>query len=164
MFEAFLNLKAALPATQISLDDCMLLKIVSEFTHVFYIVNSTEPLRRLCGLQSYAFLLLFFKDKDVVEKCQIDFCAGANSQETDPDSDDENLEMQSEAEPIRFEIINMLVKVLNNSEGHVSDPSKEELVYLALPLVIKEMSQVNAMKSLETCLEALISITAINDT
>ena len=72
--------------------------------------------------------------------------------------------MQSEAEPIRFEIINMLVKVLNNSEGHVSDPSKEELVYLALPLVIKEMSQVNAMKSLETCLEALISITAINDT
>ena len=72
--------------------------------------------------------------------------------------------MQSEAEPIRFEIINMLVKALNNSDGQISDSAKEELVNLALPLVIKEMSQVNAMKSLETCLEALISITAINDT
>ena len=44
---------------------------------------------------------MFFKDADLVEKSQIDLSATANSQDTEPDSDDEMTQLQSEAEPIR---------------------------------------------------------------
>ena len=61
-----------------------------------------------------SFFELFFKDADLVEKSQIDLSATANSQDTEPDSDDEMTQLQSEAEPIRQSIIEVLNTIFQN--------------------------------------------------
>ena len=54
------------------------------------------------------FLADFLSHTDLVEKCQIDLSSSANSEETDPDTDDELNEIQSESEPLRLEVIKLL--------------------------------------------------------
>ena len=78
-----------------------MLKITGEFVHAFYIMSITPESVKLCLPQMIVFLEMFFKDADLVEKSQIDLSATANSQDTEPDSDDEMTQLQSEAEPIR---------------------------------------------------------------
>ena len=78
-----------------------MLKITGELVHAFYIMSITPESVELCLPQMIVFLEMFFKDPDLVEKSQIDLSATANSQDTEPDSDDEMTQLQSEAEPIR---------------------------------------------------------------
>ena len=93
-----------------------------------------------------------------MEKCQIDLNATQNSQDTEPDSDDEMNMLQSEAEPIRMEIIELLFVVLNSSDPQLCLEERENLAIVSLSLVLKEMSNSN-MKSLRTCLNILIAVT-----
>ena len=74
--------------------------------------------------------------------------ATTNSQDTEPDSDDEMNMLQSEAEPIRYEVIELLFAVFNNFDHpETSRELQENLAIASLPLVLKEMSNSN-MKSL----------------
>lgn len=64
-------------------------------------MSVTQAQTKIVFPQLLAFTEMFFSDADLVEKCQIDLIANANSQDTEPDSDDEMTQLQSEAEPIR---------------------------------------------------------------
>ena len=83
--------------------------------------------------------------------------------ETDSDTDQELADCQSQSEPIRFTVIQILRTVFVNERSEVSQEKKEHLAHIALPLIIKEMSQVNHFKSLQACLEVLISISGFSN-
>jgi len=51
-------------------DDSFLLKMVGSFTHTFFIFTHSDiKLIALCEEQIYRFLVSFFEDTDLVEKC-----------------------------------------------------------------------------------------------
>jgi len=90
-FESFMRTRGRSQA-----EDCFLLRMVYSFTHAFTIFTHGDiKLISLCEEQTYRFLLAFFKDKDLVEKCSIDLSPNTNSQETDSDTDTEIADCQS---------------------------------------------------------------------
>ena len=70
--------------------------------------------------------------------------SSANSEETDPDTDDELQQIESESEPLRLEIIKLLSLVFT-AEADENQTAQEASIKLmiaqkSVPLVIKEMS------------------------
>ena len=104
LFQSFLALKS----TGYLIKDCELLRLAQAFVHCFSIMMYNEEQKPLCKEQALRFLVDFLSDADLVEKCQIDLSSSANSEETDPDTDDELKEIQSESEPLRLEVIKLL--------------------------------------------------------
>ena len=93
--------------------------------------------------------------------------SSANSEETDPDTDDELQQIESESEPLRLEIIKLLSLVFidqaNENQTAQEASIKLMIAQKSVPLVIKEMSQVNNMRSLQSCQEVLVQITLQSD-
>ena len=147
------------------LNDCYTMKIVSEIIHAFYIFTHRKDQLVLCLPQTCQLLKVFLNDRDLVEKCQIDLNTTTNSQDTEPDSDDELTELQSESEPVRQEIFTLLLAILQDdiSQGEVPKQMIKEIANMALPLVIKEMSQESNFRSLKTCLDVLVQISGLSD-
>lgn len=100
-FEAFMRTRG-----HSQVEDCFLLRMVNSFTHTFFIfTHANIKLISLCEEQIYRFLITFFEDKDLIEKCSLDLSPNTNSQETDSDTDTEVADCQSASQPIRFEVI-----------------------------------------------------------
>ena len=138
-FESFLALKSVS-----TVKDCALLRLVGAFANCFSMMLSYPTLIKLCKQQAMYFLFAFLSDSDLVEKCQIDLSSSANSEETDPDTDDELQQIESESEPLRLEIIKLLSLVFTaeTDENQTAQESSIKLMIAqkSVPLVIKEMS------------------------
>ena len=59
----------------------------------------------------------------------------------------------------------MLLAILQDdiSQGEVPKQMIKEIANMALPLVIKEMSQESNFRSLKTCLDVLVQISGLSD-
>lgn len=160
LFDAFLKMKSS---SRNAVEDGQVLKITGEFAQAFFIMSVTEQQTELCLPQLVNFLQLFFRDTDLVEKCQNDLSPTENSQDTEPDSDDEMSQLQSEAESIRSVVIELLHTVFKTlspkSEDKDETEQLENLALISLPLVLKEICQTN-VKSVLHCFKILIKVTS----